>query len=304
MDEAWLRQVAGQLQPALVVLGNLFRDQLDRYGELETLADEWAALGGRAMRAGPLRPQRRRPLVADLGRDEERETHRRRLFRHRRPLPGAARAAAPRTRSIAAVRARLLLRTSVRRSPRPLRRPRCGAAARSRRRCHGVELQGMRARRVDDPTPAGEIRSSCPCRASTTSTMRSPRFSRAGAGHRPARIRGGLAETRAVFGRVETRGCPRRSRSPGQEPGRDQRGAPHVAASEAGDRARPVAGAQRPHRRRPRRLLGLGRRLRAARRAVPRTSAPDPGSRRWRCGSSTPAGPSGRSGSRPEIGTR
>ena len=42
VDEAWLPRVAAQLDPALIVLGNLFRDQLDRYGELERLADEWA----------------------------------------------------------------------------------------------------------------------------------------------------------------------------------------------------------------------------------------------------------------------
>ena len=35
VDEAWLPRVAEQLQPRLIVLGNLFRDQLDRYGEME-----------------------------------------------------------------------------------------------------------------------------------------------------------------------------------------------------------------------------------------------------------------------------
>ena len=44
VDEAWLPRVASQLEPGLIVLGNLFRDQLDRYGELEKLADEWAKL--------------------------------------------------------------------------------------------------------------------------------------------------------------------------------------------------------------------------------------------------------------------
>ena len=44
LDEAWLPRVAPQLRPRLLVLGNLFRDQLDRYGELERLADEWAEL--------------------------------------------------------------------------------------------------------------------------------------------------------------------------------------------------------------------------------------------------------------------
>src|SRR5215212_907614 len=44
VDEAWLPRVAPQLRPRLIVLGNLFRDQLDRYGELEQIADRWAEL--------------------------------------------------------------------------------------------------------------------------------------------------------------------------------------------------------------------------------------------------------------------
>ena len=39
LDEFWLDRVLPQLRPRAVVLGNLFRDQLDRYGELETIAD-------------------------------------------------------------------------------------------------------------------------------------------------------------------------------------------------------------------------------------------------------------------------
>ena len=50
VDEAWLPRVAADLDPSLIVLGNLFRDQLDRYGELEHLADEWAKVV--ASRAG------------------------------------------------------------------------------------------------------------------------------------------------------------------------------------------------------------------------------------------------------------
>jgi UDP-N-acetylmuramyl tripeptide synthase len=38
VDEAWLRFVAADLQPDKIVVLNLFRDQLDRYGELDTLA--------------------------------------------------------------------------------------------------------------------------------------------------------------------------------------------------------------------------------------------------------------------------
>ncbi|MFN8162043.1 MAG: MurT ligase domain-containing protein [Solirubrobacterales bacterium] len=71
VDEAWLPRVASELGPRLIVLGNLFRDQLDRYGELERLADEWAALVER--RAGSTRFALNAddPLVADLGRDRE-----------------------------------------------------------------------------------------------------------------------------------------------------------------------------------------------------------------------------------------
>jgi UDP-N-acetylmuramyl tripeptide synthase len=69
VDEAWLPQVADQLDPSLIVLGNLFRDQLDRYGETEALADEWARTV--AARSGRSRfvLNADDPLVADLGRD-------------------------------------------------------------------------------------------------------------------------------------------------------------------------------------------------------------------------------------------
>src|SRR5207253_9299745 len=38
VDEAALSEVAARLQPRALCLGNLFRDQLDRYGELEHVA--------------------------------------------------------------------------------------------------------------------------------------------------------------------------------------------------------------------------------------------------------------------------
>ncbi|MDQ3571762.1 MAG: MurT ligase domain-containing protein [Actinomycetota bacterium] len=70
VDEAWLPEITRALDPGLIVLGNLFRDQLDRYGELESLADEWADLvtsrpgQGLVLNADD-------PLIADLGRDED-----------------------------------------------------------------------------------------------------------------------------------------------------------------------------------------------------------------------------------------
>jgi UDP-N-acetylmuramyl tripeptide synthase len=71
VDELWLDRLAAQLHPRVVVLGNLFRDQLDRYGELDTIAERWAG----AIRAGGAAAQARLvcnaddPLVADLGRE-------------------------------------------------------------------------------------------------------------------------------------------------------------------------------------------------------------------------------------------
>ena len=41
VDEAALPQVARRVRPRVVCLGNLFRDQLDRYGELELVAERW-----------------------------------------------------------------------------------------------------------------------------------------------------------------------------------------------------------------------------------------------------------------------
>jgi UDP-N-acetylmuramyl tripeptide synthase len=41
VDEAALPEVSRRLRPRAVCLGNLFRDQLDRYGELELLAARW-----------------------------------------------------------------------------------------------------------------------------------------------------------------------------------------------------------------------------------------------------------------------
>jgi UDP-N-acetylmuramyl tripeptide synthase len=75
VDEAWLSGVAREVPPRLLLLANLFRDQLDRYGELELLADRWsetvAELDGRAgfvLNADD-------PLVADLGRERRAVTY-------------------------------------------------------------------------------------------------------------------------------------------------------------------------------------------------------------------------------------
>ena len=41
-DEAAFPEILRRVQPSVVLLNNLFRDQLDRYGELDTIASQWA----------------------------------------------------------------------------------------------------------------------------------------------------------------------------------------------------------------------------------------------------------------------
>jgi UDP-N-acetylmuramyl tripeptide synthase len=69
VDEAALPEVAARVRPRAVCLGNLFRDQLDRYGELEHVAAGWRA----AVRALPaeaaLMLNGDDPQVGDLARD-------------------------------------------------------------------------------------------------------------------------------------------------------------------------------------------------------------------------------------------
>jgi UDP-N-acetylmuramyl tripeptide synthase len=69
VDEFWLGALVEELEPRALLLGNLFRDQLDRYGELDTIAERWAAVvqGRRGRTRLVLNADD--PLVADLGRD-------------------------------------------------------------------------------------------------------------------------------------------------------------------------------------------------------------------------------------------
>jgi lipid II isoglutaminyl synthase (glutamine-hydrolysing) len=71
VDEGALPEVAHRLRPRAVCLGNLFRDQLDRYGELELVAERWRA----AVRGLPddsaLVVNGDDPQVGDLGRDRD-----------------------------------------------------------------------------------------------------------------------------------------------------------------------------------------------------------------------------------------
>jgi lipid II isoglutaminyl synthase (glutamine-hydrolysing) len=67
VDELWLVSVAAQLQPRAILLANLFRDQLDRYGELETIAERWEE--ALCHQDAQLVLNCDDPSIADLGRD-------------------------------------------------------------------------------------------------------------------------------------------------------------------------------------------------------------------------------------------
>ena len=67
VDEFWLPRVADALHPRALVLGNLFRDQLDRSGELVAIADRWAAVVAAQPADTKLVLNADDPLVADLG---------------------------------------------------------------------------------------------------------------------------------------------------------------------------------------------------------------------------------------------
>src|SRR5689334_9875659 len=69
VDEFWLGPLVEELEPRALLLGNLFRDQLDRYGELETIADRWAAVVNASHAELVLNADD--PLVADLGRTRQ-----------------------------------------------------------------------------------------------------------------------------------------------------------------------------------------------------------------------------------------
>ena len=66
VDEFALPEVMRRTHPRVVCLGNLFRDQLDRYGELEHIAERWRAAVAGLDREATLVANADDPLVAAL----------------------------------------------------------------------------------------------------------------------------------------------------------------------------------------------------------------------------------------------
>jgi len=71
VDEAALPEVARRLRPRALCLGNLFRDQLDRYGELELVAERWRAAVHELPVESSIVVNGDDPQVGDLGRERD-----------------------------------------------------------------------------------------------------------------------------------------------------------------------------------------------------------------------------------------
>jgi lipid II isoglutaminyl synthase (glutamine-hydrolysing) len=69
VDEAALPEVAARVRPRAVCLANLFRDQLDRYGELEHVAERWRRAVGGLDSAAALVVNADDPQVGELARE-------------------------------------------------------------------------------------------------------------------------------------------------------------------------------------------------------------------------------------------
>jgi UDP-N-acetylmuramyl tripeptide synthase len=198
VDELWLDRVAAQLHPRAIVLGNLFRDQLDRYGELEAIAQRWGA----DLHTGRLIVNADDPLVADLARE-----HSGRLYfgveDDSVALTGMAHAADAR---------------HCRRCGAPyefeavylghLGRYRCLACGQTRPvpsvTAREVELEGVRAARFTLGTPAGEARVSMqlPGLYNVYNALAAASLASA-LGVPLEQVASGLGSARAAFGRGE-----------------------------------------------------------------------------------------------------
>jgi UDP-N-acetylmuramyl tripeptide synthase len=208
LDEAWLPRVAPHLRPRLLVLGNLFRDQLDRYGELERLADEWAGLVASLSGSCEFALNADDPLIADLGRD-----------RDLRRRPGVTYFGIEDTSQALPELQHAHDAKHCRRCGAPYAYDRAFVGHLGHYRCENcgadrpapdvaatmIELQGISGSRVRIRTPEGELQLNLPlpglynvynALAAATAGLRS--------GVSLELIKQGLESMRAVFGRVET----------------------------------------------------------------------------------------------------
>ena len=190
------------------MLGNLFRDQLDRYGEMEALADEWAKTVAERSGATAFALNADDPLIADLGRDSEERPREGVVYfgiddpsQALRELQHAFDAKHCRRCGHPYVYERAFVGHLGHYSC-----PNCGASRpRADVAATAIELRGMNGSSVTMRTPAGEIRLELPlpglynvynALAAVAAGLR--------LGVPPERIAAALGEIKAAFGRVET----------------------------------------------------------------------------------------------------
>ena len=184
VDEAALPEVARRVRPRAVCLGNLFRDQLDRYGELEHVAERWRALARELPTDATLVVNGDDPQWATSGTSAPSGR-----LRPRRPAPRATGPPARgRLQVVRPLRDAVRVRGRLRRPPRRLPVPACG---------HGGPRSTSRL-----------ARSSCRARGARSCSARRGEqrrvAARAGPLQRLQRARGGGARARAR--RVARRG--------------------------------------------------------------------------------------------------
>ena len=261
VDEAWLPAVAADLEPRLLLLSNLFRDQLDRYGELELLADRWAQLVAELDGRARFVLNADDPLVADLGRERSGVTYFG-VEDDSQALPGMQHAAdSKHCRNCGHAYEYEAIYLGH------LGRYRCPNCGRTRPEpqvaATHVELEGMRGSRFTLRTPHGEL----PVRLPLPGLYNV--YNAVGAAATVLELGVPLATLgEALAGlrrRVRPRGDDPDRRQAAVDPAhqesrRRERGPAH--ADPRGRRPRPLDRPQRQHRRRPRHLLDLGRRLR------------------------------------------
>ena len=261
VDEFVLPEVMRGTRPRIVYLGNLFR-QLDRYGELEHIAGAGATV---SMRSTPTRPWSRTPTTRSSRRSPRSRVVLFGLSTIRAPARRCSTHPTRSTASAAAGHTSTTPRTSVISAPtgarmRPVRPALHDDIARE------VEPDGLEA--SASPSRPRRRRPACgwPCRSSTTSTTRSPPRRSPRARRRARRRRDRAPDLRPAFGRFErfAAGDHRVLLLLVKNPA----GANEALRTlEDGGVPETRGRAQRPDRRRARRLLDLGRRLRAPPRA-------------------------------------
>ena len=253
-----------------VCLGNLFRDQLDRYGELE-LSPSAGATASPSCRQTRARRERAttRSSAARCGARGHGRLRRSTTRASRGPSLQHAADSKYCVRCGTPYDVRRGLRRPPRRLPLPELRPR--AAAARRRGARRSSCTGSSAPSFELVTPAGARRVEL---RAARALQRLQRARRRGARARARRVaRRDRGRARALQRRVRPLRADRRRRqaaaaAPDQEPGRRERGGADARRRRRAARRRRRA--ERRDRRRPRRLVDLGRRLRAAARRASR----------------------------------